>query len=626
MKIPVFFLFGALAFLPGGYGQSTPLSREKSKENARKEERAENLREVRLHARGELEEKALADRSRTVLTRRQIEETGARNVLDALRTWIPGVFVSNRSFLGFGLATGAGGILSIRGTGGKPNTGVLVLVDGVPSRMGLFGHPLQDLYTPEDVEKVVVDEGPSSDLFGGSALAGAVEIRTRRRREPGFETEIFTRYGRYNTWEEAVAHGGKQGRWDYYVTEGYRTTEGHRENSNFRMKNGTLRLGYDLGDGYSTWIHARGARLAAEDPFNAASNLVQRVSRRGFTWALEEETGKNRGRAALFYEWGDHAFTDGWDSEDETAGVSLWRSMEVSPGIRVAGGFDWTRYGGKAWTGNRAAYRGEHFLTETSGFLRAAAELGGGFRAAAGGRADHVTSFGTHFLPASSLSWEGEVEGWRTGAGLSYARGFRAPTINELHYPFPAFNPDLDPEVADNLELSLEAGKDLFRGKVSLFAVRGHDAIERQGPPPPFSISNTGPYRQRGVESTVSYGTGKLGIRAGAIYLHHEGISPGAVRTRFVYGVHAGSGEVPRGAWEWRADIFGETVLGLWGQPGTKSHRENFTDLSATASLQPLPYLEILAGLENLLDARWHEIGNLTVPGRAGWVGLKATF
>ncbi len=591
-----------------------------------KKKKPETLQEVRLKAQGEARQAAQVDRSRVVLDRKEIERTGAWNVLDALRTFIPGVYVSNRSLLGFGLGSTAGGILSIRGTGGKPNSGVLVLVDGVPSRMGLFGHPLQDLYVPEDIERVIVTEGPASDLYGGSALGGAVEIRTRRRREPGFETEVTTRYGRYHTWEETVAHGGKKGPWDYYVTEGYRTTEGHRENSNFRMKNGTFRLGYDLGGGYSTWVHTHGDKFAAEDPFNASSNLVQRVSRRGFTWALEEETPRARGRAAVFYEWGDHSFTDGWDSEDETCGFSLWRAMEVSPGIRLAGGLNWTRYGGKAWSMNRGIYRGEHFLTETSGFLRGAADLGEGVRAAAGCRADQVTSFGTHFLPAASLTWEREVEGWKAGGGLTYERAFRAPTIAELHYPFPAFNPDLDPELADNVELSGKAERGLFRGKLSLFAVRGHDAIERQGPPPPFSISNTGPYRQRGVEGTVRVGTKKLGARAGAIYLHHEGISPGAVRTRWIYGVYAASGEVPPGALEWRADLFGETVLGLWGQPGSRSHRENFTDLGATGSLRPLPELEILAGVENLLDARWHEIGNLTVPGRAAWVGLKATF
>ncbi len=617
---PLFLLVLSLALFPrpGAFAQQGTEEPGKKK--------PEKLREVQLKAESEARKEARAYHPRVVLDRKEIERSGAWNVLDALRTFIPGVYVSNRSFLGFGLGPTAGGILSIRGTGGKPNSGVLVLVDGVPSRMGLFGHPLQDLYVPEDIERVVVTEGPSSDLYGGSALGGAVEIRTRRRRTPGFETEVTTRLGRYATWEETVAHGGKKGPWDYYVTEGYRTTEGHRENSNFRMKNGTLRLGYDLGGGYSTWIHARGAKFAAEDPFHAGSNLVQRVSRRGFTWAAEEETEKNRGRLALFYEWGDHSFTDGWDSEDETWGFSSWRAMEVSPGIRVAGGVDWTRYGGKAWSMSRTIYRGEHFLTETSGFLRGSAELGGGFRAAAGARADHVTSFGTHFLPASSLTWEGEVEDWETGAGVSYARAFRAPTIAELHYPFPAFNPDLDPELADNVEVFGKAGKGLFRGKLSLFAVRGHDAIQRQGPPPPFSISNTGPYRQRGVEATVRVGTDEVGVRGGTIYLHHEGISPGAVRNRWIYGVYAGSGKVPEGAIRWRADLFGETVLGLWGQPGSRSHRENFTDLSATGSLQPLPYLEIMAGVRNLLDSRWHEIGNLTVPGRAAWIGLKANF
>jgi len=307
-------------------------------------------------------------------------------------------------------------------------------------------------------------------------------------------------------------------------------------------------------------------------------------------------------------------------------GLSAWRSMRLDENLEIAAGADYTRYGGEAWANSRALYRGRHELNELSGFGRAAARLGGGFRFTGGVRLARVSDQDPVLLPAASLSWEEEVAEWRPSVRAGWTRSFRAPTVAELHYPMPASNRDLEPEEADTFELAGRIRRDVYSWEVILFATAGKDAILRQGPPPPFSIDNSGAYHHRGVESVFAAGTDRLGLRAGAAYLHHDGISPGAFRARFTCSAHAGSGEPAEGGIGWHVKLASETLLDLWGQPGARNHEEDYTLLSLSGSLEPLGWLELSAGIENLSDIRYYQIGNLPAPGRTFWVGARAAF
>lgn len=147
------------------------------------------------------------------INRQEIENTGQINILPTLNTYVPGVFVTERNILGFGVATGGSGGISIRGVGGAPNTGVLVLIDGHPQFQGLFSHPLADAYVASDVEKVEVIRGPGSVLYGTNAMGGVINIITRKNSKDGFNGSLGGSYGSYNTQK-------------YYATLGYKNKNG----------------------------------------------------------------------------------------------------------------------------------------------------------------------------------------------------------------------------------------------------------------------------------------------------------------------------------------------------------------------------------------------------------------
>jgi len=119
----------------------------------------------------------------SVVGNRQISESVETALLPVLNGRVPGLFVTERGIMGFGVSTGAAGQISIRGIGGSPNTGVLMLIDGHPQFMGIFGHPLPDSYVASDVEKVEVIRGPASILYGSNAMGGVINIITKKQTE-----------------------------------------------------------------------------------------------------------------------------------------------------------------------------------------------------------------------------------------------------------------------------------------------------------------------------------------------------------------------------------------------------------------------------------------------------------
>jgi vitamin B12 transporter len=105
----------------------------------------------------------------TVVTGDELRARGATHVLDALRQ-VPGAHVvQSGSF---------GGVTSLFLRGGESDY-VRVLVDGVPVNQPGGSYNLADL-TVDNVDRLEIVRGPTSVLYGSDAVAGVVQIFTRR--------------------------------------------------------------------------------------------------------------------------------------------------------------------------------------------------------------------------------------------------------------------------------------------------------------------------------------------------------------------------------------------------------------------------------------------------------------
>jgi outer membrane cobalamin receptor len=106
----------------------------------------------------------------TTFDRRAIEASGSRDLGELLRT-TPGVVITRAG------GAGAESHISIRGSGSNE---VLVLVDGVPLNSPITGVADLSQLSLETVDRVTVRSGAQSARYGGRALAGVVEVQTRR--------------------------------------------------------------------------------------------------------------------------------------------------------------------------------------------------------------------------------------------------------------------------------------------------------------------------------------------------------------------------------------------------------------------------------------------------------------
>jgi iron complex outermembrane receptor protein len=176
----------------------------------------------------------------SVVNNQQIKESIETAILPVLNGRVPGLFVTERGIMGFGVSTGAAGQITIRGIGGSPTTGVLMLIDGHPQFMGIFGHPLSDSYVASDIERVEVIRGPGSILYGSNAMGGVINIITKKQIEDGFHGNANFMYGSYNTQKYMASAGYKKNKLSLFASINHDQTDGHRPNSDFTITNGYL--------------------------------------------------------------------------------------------------------------------------------------------------------------------------------------------------------------------------------------------------------------------------------------------------------------------------------------------------------------------------------------------------
>lgn len=123
----------------------------------------------------------------SVLTGEQLRRQGITTVADALRQ-VPGVSLAQAS--SYGTATS----LFIRGGESKFTK---VLLDGVPVNEAGGAFDFSALST-DNVERIEIVRGPSSVLYGSDAVAGVIQIFTRRGTQ-GVHADLAVRGGGFGT-------------------------------------------------------------------------------------------------------------------------------------------------------------------------------------------------------------------------------------------------------------------------------------------------------------------------------------------------------------------------------------------------------------------------------------------
>ena len=573
-----------------------------------------------------------------VIDRTAIEETNRASLLPLLTEQVPGLFITQRGYSGYGVSGGAAGNISMRGmTGGTAR--MIVLIDGHPNYAGIYGHPIADSYQSLMTERVEVLRGPASILYGSGAMAGVINIVTKK--EEGTHARLHAGYGSFNTAETEFSATTRQGKFSAVGSASYNRTDGHRDNMNFEQFGGYAKLGYDISDNWNASANVDITSFKASQPGSESAPLIdadQKITRGTSALFIENNYARTQGAVSLFYSWGDHWINDGYApgttpklfrfiSYDEMLGASAWQSASLFDGNRLTIGFDYYRYGGKADnhfvdgpTAGQDVPQVDEREDEFAGYLEMRQAVGSLLTLNAGLRVDHHSKAGTELVPqfgaAFHLPANAQIK-------LSVGKGFRYPTIREM-YMYPPHNPDLEAESLWNYELSfsqrLLSGK-LYYG-INLFHMDAKNIIltlPNPTAPPPMLNQNSGELKNTGVEVEASYLISKsFAANCNYSFLKMETPVVGAPEHKaYLGGSYTSNG--------WHASTGLQYVNGLYSAVGPDV-KEDFLLWNARVSYQLTDMVQLWVNGDNLLNTKYQINAGYPMPGIAFMGGINLSF
>jgi vitamin B12 transporter len=198
----------------------------------------------------------------TVVTGERLRSAGITTVADALRT-VPGLSVAQ---------TGSyGGAASLFIRGGESKY-AKILVDGVSVNEAGGAYDLSTLST-DNLDRIEIVRGPASVLYGSDAMAGVIQLFTRRGAGTA-HGDVAARGGGFGTSDVDASVRGGDARLSYSLGAASHATDGFLPfNSRFRQGVGSALLGATLG-AFDANLSARFTDRELHYPTNGSGEVV----------------------------------------------------------------------------------------------------------------------------------------------------------------------------------------------------------------------------------------------------------------------------------------------------------------------------------------------------------------
>jgi vitamin B12 transporter len=197
-----------------------------------------------------------------VVSGEQLRAEGVTSVADALRT------VAGLSLVQTGSLGGATSLF-IRGGESKYTK---ILVDGVPINEAGGAYDLATLST-DNLDRIEVVRGPASVLYGSDAMAGVVQLFTRRGAGAA-HGDVSLRGGGFGSRDADASVRGGDSRLNYSFGAARHATDGFQAfNSRFRQSTGSALIGTTIGT-LDASLSARFADRELHFPTNGSGEVV----------------------------------------------------------------------------------------------------------------------------------------------------------------------------------------------------------------------------------------------------------------------------------------------------------------------------------------------------------------
>ncbi len=177
----------------------------------------------------------------TVISREQIEASGARHINDVLRGQ-GGVQINDL------YGDGSRASVDMRGFGDTAGSNTLILVDGRRLNNPDIAAPDLNSIALEDVERIEIVQGSAGVLFGDQAVGGVINVITRK---PGaLRHTLKLSAGSYNTLQlHAMTSQALDSGLNYLLSLDARESDNYRDHNEASYLNGFGKLGYEYETG-----------------------------------------------------------------------------------------------------------------------------------------------------------------------------------------------------------------------------------------------------------------------------------------------------------------------------------------------------------------------------------------
>ncbi len=395
----------------------------------------------------------------TVIDAEEIQRAGQSTFIELLQTQ-PGIEISSNG------GTGKTSAIFMRGT----NSGhVVVLVDGMRIMSATAGSATWENLPLGLIDRVEILRGPATSLYGQDAIGGVIQIFTKKGEG---QTKFYANLG-YGSYQTTKADAGVYGRINdtsYAFSLTSTDTNGFSSldtnNPNINDKDGYRNLafsanlsqklaeGHEMGiqllnsDGHTRFdnrfneiFYPSNANFSSNAKLNQQS--VALFSKNQFTsfWLSNLRVGLSKDKSKT-YDASNIPLFDRFDTEQTQinwqndfalpVGTLTLMYDRLEDDVTSTTAFDKTNRVNEGYVASYLANVGAHSLQLSL-------------------REDHNSQFGSNVTGGVGYGFSFN-DHWRATA--SYGSAFKAPTFNDLYWPFFS-NPKLQPEKSDNIEASL---------------------------------------------------------------------------------------------------------------------------------------------------------------------------
>jgi len=563
----------------------------------------------------------LVSPSISVISPEDIEAHPDQSIFSLISKNVPGVFITERDILGFGVNSSAGHI-SIRGIGGSPNNEVLTLIDGRPQSMGWYGHPVNDSYLATNIERVEVIRGPASMLYGSNAMGGVINIITHTNVQDGLAGSASASYGSNNTQQYGLHLGYQQNDWNFLGSFSHEHTDGARSWSEYNGNSGYLKSSCQLSPRYRVSVDGSYTQFNTYDPGqenNPYSDDWMHI-RRGYAGALfEDDFGAAHGGIRFAYNFGHHELDSvenyGWVSDDHQIIATIYQSLNFFSNTTLTAGIDLQQNGGNAQN-SQAGDMGSHTIEEYAGYMNVQQVFTGNLIANGGIRFVHNSYFGNIAIPQAGVTYT-VCNG--TNLRASVARGYRSPQLYELYQLKPSGS-TLEPEELWNYEIGFSH---LFGQRASI-DIAGYAIDARQTIVDswwPKTSWNTGGFHRNGIEcSAVVMVSDNFRINTNYSFTDKPNLSQSVPKHKAYLG-----GEYRYRIVALSFDVqYVNTIYGTDNTSYTLKQLPDYTTADVRVTVEAYKNISLSIGSANIFNESYQTLYGYPMPGRTYSVGIRA--